>query len=115
MTNAQFCVNGITTQSEVATAFGVPALAIKRAVKLYRQEGVRGFFKARQRRGAAVRQRVQGQLDAGLSLTEVAEQTNLKRDTLAKSVRAGRLRAPLSIPMTNLCLALFGAIPVKSS
>jgi hypothetical protein len=103
MISAQFCANGMAKQAEIAHAFGVPSLAIKRAVKLYREEGVRGFFKPRQQRSAAVLTpdvctQVQGLFDSGLGLTEVATQTNLKRDTLAKAVRAGRLRAPARLP-----------------
>ena len=82
MISAQFCVNDMAKQAEIAQAFGVPPLAIKRAVKLYREEGVRGFFKPRQRRSAAVLTpdvctQVRGLFDSGLGLTAVATQTNL--------------------------------------
>ena len=33
-------------------------------------------------------------LDAGMSEAEIAERLGLKRDTLHKAVRAGRIRAP---------------------
>ena len=97
MITAQFCANGMAKQAEVVRAFGVPSLAVKRAVKLFRQEGTRGFYKPRKRRAAAVLTpqvcaQVEALLDSGLTITEVAEQNNIKRDTLSKAVRAGRLR-----------------------
>jgi transposase-like protein len=99
MITAQFCANGMAKQAEVVRAFGVPSLAVKRAVKLFRQEGTRGFYKPRKRRAAAVLTaqvcaQVQALLDAGSTISEVAEQNNIKRDTLSKAVRAGRLRPP---------------------
>lgn len=99
MITAQFCANGMAKQAEIVRAFGVPSLAVKRAVKLFRQEGTRGFYKPRKRRSAVVLTpevcaQVQALLDSGLTITEVAEQKSIKRDTLSKAVRAGRLRAP---------------------
>jgi hypothetical protein len=82
-------------------------LSIKRAVKLFREEGTRGFFKLRKSRSAAVLTpdvlaQVQGLFDGGLGITEVAGQIGLKRDTLAKAVRAGRLRAPACVAGTDI-------------
>ena len=99
MITAQFCANGMAKQAEIVRAFGVPSLAVKRAVKLFRQEGTRGFYKPRKRRSAAVLTpevcaQVQALLDSGLTITAVAEQKDIKRDTLSKAVRAGRLRVP---------------------
>ena len=54
MITAQFCVTGNAKQSEVAKAFGIPKITLKRAVKLYRAEGPKGFYRPRQTRGAAV-------------------------------------------------------------
>ena len=103
MITAQFCTNGIAKQAEIVRSFGVPSLAVKRAVKLYRQEGTRGFYKPRKVRSAAVLTpevcaQVQLLFDSGMEITEVAEQTDLKRDTLAKELRAGRLRPPARVP-----------------
>jgi transposase-like protein len=107
MITAQFCANGMAKQAEIARAFGVPLLSIKRAVKLFREEGTRGFFKLRKSRSAAVLTpdvlaQVQGLFDGGLGITEVAGQIGLKRDTLAKAVRAGRLRAPACVTGTDI-------------
>ena len=87
-------------QADIARAFGIPKINIKRAVKLYRASGTAGFFEPRTTRGAAVLTepvlaQAQSHLDAGLSPREVAAQMQLKADTLIKAVRCGRLRAPL--------------------
>jgi transposase len=87
-------------QADIARAFGVPKINIKRAVKVYRDCGTAGFFAQRATRGAAVltepvMAQAQNHLDAGLSPREVAAKMAIKADTLIKAVRAGRLREPL--------------------
>jgi len=37
MITAQFCINGNATQAEIARAFGVTLISVKRAVKRYRE------------------------------------------------------------------------------
>jgi hypothetical protein len=44
MITAQFCVNGNTKQIEIIRAFGISKISIKRAVKLYREAGPKGFY-----------------------------------------------------------------------
>ena len=97
MITAQFCVNGNAKQSEIARAFGIPT--VKRAVKVYREAGPKGFYQPRKRRGAAVLTAVvlaeaQQFLDEGLATSAVADRLGIKRDTLSKAVRAGRLAVP---------------------
>jgi len=46
-------------------------------------------------RSNTVLQQVQGQLDQGQPLPEVAQALGLKYDTLHKAVRAGRVQVPL--------------------
>jgi hypothetical protein len=103
MITAQFCANGMARQAEIARTFGVPSLAVKRAVKLFRQEGTRGFYRPRKLRSAKVLTpdvcaQVQLLFDAGMPIGAVAEQENIKRDTLSKAVRSGRLRPPRRLP-----------------
>lgn len=102
MITAQFCANGIAKQAQIASTFGLPTLAVKRAVKLYRSEGTRGFYKPRKARSAAVLTtqvcaQVQSLFDSGMAITEAAQQHGIKRDTLSKAVRSGRLRAPARV------------------
>ena len=97
---SQFCVNGNARQSEIARAFGVSLISVKRAVKCYREHGPQGFYAPRARRGPAVLTPevlagCQALLDEGKALAQVACECNLKRDTLAKAVAAGRLHKGL--------------------
>ncbi|MGC1951684.1 MAG: hypothetical protein WA970_03740 [Gammaproteobacteria bacterium] len=96
MITAQFCINGNAKQADIARAFGITLISVKRAVKLYRDKGVSGFYEEPNRRGPAVLtaevlKEAQERLDEGLETSEVAEQLGVKRDTLAKAIRAGRL------------------------
>jgi transposase len=96
MITAQFCVNGNTKQAEIARAFGVPKISVKRAVKLYREAGPKGFYARRKSRGPAVLtpavlEQAQQLFDEGLETPQVADQLSIKCDTLSKAVRAGRL------------------------
>ncbi len=96
MITAQFCVNGNAKQAEIAAAFGVAKISLKRAVKRYRAEGPRGFYVPRKGRGPAVLTpavlaEAQQLLDDGLEPAAVAERLGVKPDTLSKAVRAGRL------------------------
>lgn len=93
---AQFVVNGNATQAEIVRAFGISTISMKRYVKLYREEGVEGFFKPRRPRSATVLTRerlreIQKLLDEGINLSLLAEQLDLKMDTIRKAVRDGRL------------------------
>ena len=98
MITAQFVVSGHATQAQIARAFGVAKISVKRAVKLYREHGPKGFYAPRNTRGAAVitaavLDQAQRLLDEGLHTPEVADRLGIKRDTLSKAVRAGRLHA----------------------
>lgn len=97
---SQFCVNGNAKQSEIARAFGVSLISVKRAVKCYRDQGPEGFYAPRVHRGPAVLTptvvaQCQALLDEGQEVSQVASELGLKRDTLAKAVAAGRLHKGL--------------------
>ncbi len=96
MITAQFCINGNAKQAEISRAFGVTLISVKRAVKLYREKGVPGFYEEPNRRGPAVLthevlKQAQDLLDEGLETSEVAEQLAVKPNTLSKAIHAGRL------------------------
>jgi transposase len=100
MITAQFCINGNATQADISRAFGITLISVKRAVKRYRQRGVAGFYEEPQRRGPAVLteavlKQAQERFDEGLETSAVAEQLGVKRDTLAKAIRAGRPKTEL--------------------
>jgi transposase-like protein len=97
MIMSQFYVNGNATQAELARAFGVTKISIKRAVKLYREKGINGFYAPRAPRGAtiltpSVLTEVQSQLDNGGSVSDIAKHLDLKKNTLSKAIQEGRLR-----------------------
>jgi len=96
MITSQFCCSGVVKQAELSRSFGVTDLSVMRAVKRYRELGPSGFYAAKKTRGAAVLtpdviEEVQGMLDDGRGLPDAAAALGLKRDTLAKAVRDGRL------------------------
>lgn len=96
MITSQFIEAGHVTQAQIARAFGIALVTVKRSVKRYREEGVRGFYVERKTRGAAVLTeavlaQVQQRLDDGITVKAIAAELNLKKDTLNKAARAGRL------------------------
>jgi len=96
MITAQFCVSGNARQVDIVGAFGISKISIKRAVKLFREAGPKGFYAKRKTRGPAVLtapvlKQAQQLLDEGLETPEVADRLGIKRDTLSKAVRARRL------------------------
>ena len=99
MITAQFYLNGNAKQADIARAFGVSKISIKRAVKRYLEEGPRGFFTPRKTRGTTVLTPVvlaqaQQLLDDEVAACDVADQLGIKRDTLGKAVLSGRLHKP---------------------
>jgi DNA invertase Pin-like site-specific DNA recombinase len=106
MITAQFCVNGNAKQADIVRAFGVTKISLKRAVKRYREEGPKGFYVPRQRRGPAVLTpavlaEAQQLLDDGLETPAVADRLGIKRDTLRKAVGAGRLHKAVKKTLSN--------------
>jgi hypothetical protein len=98
MFSSQLVINGNATQTQIARAFGVPLITVKRYVKLYRLRGVRAFFVPPPRRGGhkltpAVCAQAQALLDEGLAVPEVGRRLGLLANTLHKAIRAGRLSA----------------------
>ena len=100
---SQLVVSGNVKQIEIARAFGVPYISVKRSVKRLRQEGSKGFFKKRKGRSPHVlvpdvMKKAQNLLSKGHSTSEVAKQLDLKANTLNKAIREGRLhkkKAPM--------------------
>jgi transposase len=108
MITAQFCVNGHTQQMEIVRAFGVTKISVKRSVKRYREEGARGFYKQKNRRGAAILtpaviEQIQQLLSEHEEVADIAAKLDIKADTLSKAIRAGRLHKPAKkkIPITS--------------
>jgi transposase-like protein len=95
--SSQLVINGNATQAQIARAFGVPLVTVKRYVKLYRERGTAAFFAPPKKRSATklspvVCQEVQALLDQGLEVPEVGRRLGILSNTLHKAIRAGRLR-----------------------
>lgn len=104
-TVSHFCHSKVATQAEVVKAFGVTPNCLRRGVKLYARHGHPGFYEPRRTRGAAVLTppilaHAQELLDQRMEAASVADQLGLKRNTLAKAIRDGRLRqvSPPQLP-----------------
>jgi hypothetical protein len=100
MITSQFCVQGCAKQSDIIRAFGVTSISVKRSVKIYREKGPKGFYTPRVTRGPAVLVdavvvQAEERLAEGVSVAAVAEQLDVKLNTLQKAIRAGRIRAPV--------------------
>jgi transposase-like protein len=95
----QLIVNGSATQGEIARAFGVPIVTVKRCVKRHRTRGAAAFFTPAPRRegtrlSGAVLPVAQGLLAEGHSVPQVSRHTGILASTLHKAIRAGRLTGP---------------------
>ncbi len=98
MITSQFCVSGNARVSEIAKAFGIPLVSVKRAVKKYRERGPQGFYAARNKRKGGtiltpeVLVKAQNYLDEGLSVREISTKFEIKYETVKKAVTDGRLK-----------------------
>jgi len=95
--SSQLIANGNASQSEIARAFGVPLVSVKRACKKLREEGVGGFFRTREpRQGhkltAQRLEEVQALLNAGMEVPAIGKQLGVLPNTIHKAIRAGRLK-----------------------
>jgi hypothetical protein len=93
---SQLIANGTARQRDIVQAFGVPLATVKRYMKVHREQGAAGFFRAPRRRSASVltpevKQRAQALLDEGKSVAEVSLAVGVAGDTLRKAIGAGRL------------------------
>ena len=96
---SQLVVNGTVGQADIARAFHVPTVTVKRYVKRFREGSGKDFFTPRRRRSAsvlkgAVKEQAQVLLDEGKSVPEVAQALEVLPNTLHKAIRAGRLHQP---------------------
>lgn len=97
---AQLHVTCGAKQADLARAFGIPTITVKRAVKLFRSGGAPAFYAQRAYRGAAVLTdtvlaNAQSLLDSGCEPKTVALELGIKFDTFSKAIRAGRLHYAL--------------------
>ncbi len=96
MFTSQLIDSGVVRQRDIVKAFHVPLGTVKRYMKVYRDHGTAGFFRAPRRRAAnvvtaEVKQRAQALLEEGKSVPEVSRAVGVAGNTLHKAIRAGRL------------------------
>lgn len=94
---SQFYVNGNATQAELVRAFGIPPVTLKRAVKLYREKGIKAFYEPQKRGGPRVLtpnivSEIESLLDDNKDIAEVAKQLGIKKDTISKGIQQGRVK-----------------------
>ena len=94
---SQLVDNGTASQSDIARAFHVPPVTVKRYVKQFRESGPQSFFRPPRRRSATVlteevKQQAQALLEEGKSVPEVARALAVLPNTLHKAIRGQRLR-----------------------
>ena len=99
---SQLIINGSVSQIEVAKAFGVSYISVKRGVKRLKEEGPSGFFKKKKGRTSHVLteevvERIQNLVNKGDSPAEIAKVLKLKANTIRKAIQAGRLKKKKTI------------------
>jgi len=96
---SQFYINGNCKQAELVKAFGLVPITLKRWVKQYRQKGPGSFYHHDRPRPQPrvltpeVIAQAERLLADGRSRGEVAAALGVKKDTLQKAMKHGRVRA----------------------
>ena len=99
MFTSQMIVNGTVKPKEIVKAFGVPKITVKRYVKVFREQGVEGFYETKTRLSSAsvlkgeVLEQARALLEQGWSVPRVSRELKVLGNTLHKAIRAGRLPA----------------------
>lgn len=100
---SQLIANGNASQGEIARAFGVPLVTVKRACKKLREEGAAGFFRpAPPRQGhkltGELLARAQALLEEGLDVPAIGAELGVLPNTLHKAISYGRLKKKTAAP-----------------
>lgn len=95
---SNFTKLGLCKKAEVMRAFHVSESFVQRACKKAELEGGAGFFSKDNRKGSkyviveSVRQRLQEELDKGVSVNAMAKQNKLNESTIRYQIRQGYLK-----------------------
>lgn len=89
-------MNETMAQADIARAFHVPKVTVKRYGKRFRESSGKDFFAPPRRRSASVlkgevKEKAQALLEEGQSVPEVAQALERLPNTLHKAIRGGRL------------------------
>ena len=101
--SSQLIANGAASPAQIARAFAVPLVTVKRACQKLRQAGAAGCFRPpvpRQghRLTTAVLAEAQALLDAGIAPAVVAARRGVRRNTRNQALPAGRLKNKAAPP-----------------
>lgn len=93
---SQFIANGLASQGQIAKAFGIPLISVKRACRTLKEKGAHGFFvsPARKKGHKLTPEKlveVQDLLDRHWEVTVIAQEVGVLANTIHKAIRAGRL------------------------
>lgn len=96
MFTSQLIANGQCRNVDIQRAFGVTKISVCRALQKFREGGSEAFYAPKRTRGPAVLtdeklRRAQKFLDDGIPWQDVADRLDIKRDTLRKAIRHGKL------------------------
>jgi len=100
MFTSQMIINGTVKPKEIMKVFGVPSITVKRYVKVFREQGAKGFYDNKPRKSSAsvlnaeVLESARSLLEQGRSVPDVSSELKVFANTLHKAIRAGRLPAP---------------------
>jgi len=100
MFTSQMIIDGTVKPKEIMKVFGVPSVTVKRYVKVFREQGAKGFYETKPRKSSAsvlkgeVLKRARSLLEQGRSVPDVSSELKVFANTLHKAIRAGRLPAP---------------------
>jgi len=97
MFTSQMIVTGSVKPKEIVETFGVPMVTVKRYMKVYRQQGAKGFYESKPRHSSASKLKVETLARA----PEVAEEIDVLANTIHKAIRAGRLHGQPSQKKAN--------------
>ena len=94
---SQLIDNGSASHGDIRCAFGLPKIAVQRAVNRYRAGGAAAFFvppkpRVGRKLTPVVLPQVQGLLDQGELVPAISQVTGVLANTIRKAIRAGRLR-----------------------
>src|SRR5436309_3325943 len=116
MFTSQMIVNGTVKPKEIVKAFGVPSITVKRYVKVFREQGVKGFYETKSRESSAsvlkgeVLERARALLEQGRSVPDVSSELKVLANTLHK----GDPRVAFACPSKKNGLGSTTVVPTKS-
>ena len=93
---SELYIIGICKQVELCRALKISQTTMKRYVKKFQKSGLKSFYKERkQTEGSVITEKVKKQTEnlllQGWSPKMIAKKLNIKADTLAKSIKQGRI------------------------